>query len=673
MPQVKFSGLITAMKGKAGGSIFSQNKQGAYFRNNRWGGGRKSPRWDAAKQRLQLLSNSWRLLSDEQRQAWQDAAINFPFENKFKEPYIGSGYQVYMSLNGNLLGQNLPLLTVPGENRPFPDDVQITVATPNNPWVTGGTGATFPNLSGLSLEACDLDRECPYGFMCIDNVCTPVSTPGSPEYVAARQLAKDQYFQFADPECTSDADCVDAGLAGASADVACTDGKCVYVGDGVPVYEQTAYVLNVGDTLRNDGNWNYKNATHDSRLTGSFRFTLGTAALRQLNTTQNEIVLISNYYQDGRGTTIRIRPQDQQTTRVYITFGLETPTSVRGTSTYVWYADFNTTELQTNSVLQFTIHPGDTVNSFICLNGSGFVYGQFVYYEGLPSGPISGWGEPSGDLHNPYAEWLTIHHWYGIVYGGGVLQSSSDIIYSDMRFYSDRVTEFKYALSGMVEGSETIIITANGESKPKCSYKSCTLNDDFCGDNRNRCNCAAGICGPWRQISESFSNKAANGNPNIRLVAAVPVYHLMYAAAAKELAGPAPLPGGPILTFSDYWLNQMGGQFDNNGATFVPLTTASIVGTLQSGFGIIVSITRARGNGTTVRNTEFIDMAYLPADISTDWELWEFIKPAITTAPPGSIFWIAFELIDTNSGLSQRSAWRRPRFKAGAELSSSVN
>jgi hypothetical protein len=661
MPQVKFSGLITAMKGKAGGSIFSQNKQGAYFRNNRWGGGRKSPRWDAAKQRLQLLSNSWRLLSDEQRQAWQDAAINFPFENKFKEPYIGSGYQVYMSLNGNLLGQNLPLLTVPGENRPFPEDIQFNVATPDNPWVTGGTGATFPNLNGLSLNACTLDRQCPNGYECIDNVCTAVSTPGSPQYLAARQAAKDQYFQMADPECTTDADCVDAGLTGASADVACQDGKCVYVGDGLPFYEQTAYVLNISSALDDEGVWDDTTVSTYTRITGSFRFTLGPDTLRKLSTTQDEIVLVSNYYQDGRGTTIRIRPQDQQTSRMFVTFGMATSDSPQGFATYVWYADFLNTEFQTNSVFQFTINPGDTVNSFLCLNNSGFVYGQFEYYSNIYSSPMIVWKAAEGNQHDPYATWSTIEYWYGFVYGGGVQQSSNDIMYSDIRFYSQRVTEHKYALSGMVEGSETILITANGEVKPKCSYKSCTLNDDFCGDSRNKCNCAAGICGPWRQISNSFANKAAGGLTSIRLVAAVPVYSLN----ADE-------SGVYTIAFADYWLNQMGGQFENNGATFVPLTTASITGSIQSGFGILVSITRARGNGTSVRTTEFIDMAYLPADISADWELWEFIKPAITTAPPGSIFWIAFELIDTNSGLSTRSAMRRPRFKAGAALSSVV-
>lgn len=662
MPQIKFSGLVTAMKGKAGGSIFSQNKQGAYFRNNRWGGGRKSPRWNAAKNRLQLLSNSWRLISDEQRQAWQDAAINFPFENKFKESYIGSGYQVYMSMNGSLLAQRLPLLEVPGEKRAFPDDINITLRTPTNPWVTGGTGATFPNLNGLGQFECDDDDVCATGYMCIDHVCTAVSTPGSPEYVAARQLAKDQYFQMADPECTTDADCVDAGLSGASADVACTDGKCVYVGDGLQFYERTAYVLNISDALVNGGVWDANTSTEDTTIAGSFRFTLGANTLRKLNTTMDEIVLVSNYYSDGRGSTIRIRPQDKETTRVYFTFGLATGGIGVTEATYVWYNDFATSELQTNSVLQFYINPGDTVNSFLCLNGSGFVYGQFEYYEGLQTGAISTWNGPEGTTHDPYADWLVIEKWFGVVYGGGVLQASSDIVYSDLRFYQGAIQEFKYALSGMVTGDESILITASGDSRPSCSYKSCPLQTNECGDRRNKCNCAAGICGPWNSIADAFKNKAETGDPTIRLVAAIPIYNI-----------DEDTPGVYTLSFANYWQNQMGGQFENNGATFVPLTTASITGTKASGFQLIVSVTRAKGMGTTIRRTEFIDMTLLPADLTADWELWEWIKPAITTAPPGTSFWVAFNVIDTNSGLVQCRAKRTIRFKAGAELSSSVN
>lgn len=662
MPQIKFSALVTSMKGKAGGSIFSQNKQGPYFRNNRWGGGRKSARWDAAKNRLQTLSNAWRLLSAEQREAWQAAAVNYPFENKFKEEYIPSGYQLYMSLNGTLFAQNLPTLSVPGEKRPFPDDVQIAVSTPDIPWVTGGTGATFPIAGNGLIRPCSQDEDCPFGFWCQNNGCLPNYPIGSPEYLAQRKQVRDAYYMFQEPECTSDQDCVDQGLTGGSADVACQDGKCVYVGDGLVAWERTSYVLNIESALYEKGQWDNSIGAANTQINGSFRFKLGQETLKQLRTTQDEIVLVSNYYSDGRGVTIRIRPQDEQATRIYITYGMESEQTKSGYATYVWTRDFPTSEFYNNSVLQFQINPSNTVQNFICLNSSGFQYGQFSYYDGLRPGQISTWGQSEGTQHNPLSSWQALPRWFGFVYGAGVYSLPTDVIYSDIRFYPNRYDEFKYALSGMLLGTETVLITASGIVKPSCSYKSCSQTTDFCGDRRNKCNCAAGVCGPWKETYDRFANQAPGGDTDIRMTAAVPTYKIV------EVEG-----GGYQFDPNHVWLNVMGGYFGNNGATFVPLTTASIQGTSESGFQLIVSVSRAKGKGITTRKTEFIDMTLLPADISAEWELWDYIKPAITSAPPGTEFWIAFNLLDTNSGLAQCRSKKTIRFKAGADLSSSVN
>lgn len=662
MPQIKFSGLITAMKGKAGGSIFSQNKQGAYFRNNRWGGGRKSARWDAAKNKLAQLSNSWRLLTPEQREAWQAAGATYPTLNKFKEEYIPSGYQLYMSLNGNLFAQNLPLLTFPGEKRPFPDDYRIDVTTSDQPWVTGGTGATFPNLSSFNLGACNDDEECAYGYMCIDNVCTAVNVPGSPEYNKQRQDMRAQFSAFDEPECTSDADCVDAGLSGGSADVACQDGACVYVGDGLVYWESLAYVLNISDALVNSGDWNYGTSTDDTQINGSFRFALGQNTLNRLRTTQDEIVLVSNYKNDGRGMSIRIRPQDERSTRVYITFGLKTGIGSPEAAMFTWYQDFLTTEFTNSSVLQFQINPGDTVNSFICLNSSGFLYGQFEYWVGLKTGPISTWGSSEGTSHDPYSDWETIQRWQGVVYGAGLMQASTDVIYSDIRFFPSRYDAFKFPLSGMLLGTESILITANGLEKPPCRGHDCSEGIYSECAWTVHCSCYNGKCKPHRYTRDRFANQAPGGNTDIRLVAAVPVMTI-----------DNPMPNVYVYEFAGYWLNMAGGLFANNQATYVPLVTASISATKESGFYFILKVSRAKAKGMTIRSTELINMTLLPADVTADWELWEYIKPAITSAPPGTTFWIGVDIIDTNSGVAQVVAGPPRRFKAGADLSSSVS
>ena len=660
MPQIKFSGLVTAMKGKAGGSIFSQNKQGAYFRNNRWGGGRKSQRWDNAKIRLSNLSNQWRLLSAEQREAWQAAGADYPFENKFKESYIPSGYQLFMSLNGNLYAHNLPLLSVPGENRPFPDDYSISGGTPDIPWVTGGTGATFPYANGQFLTSCGETYRCPRGYTCIGGTCILLFPYGSPEYNKLREEVREAYYMFGDPECTTDQDCYDAGL-GTGTDIACTDGKCVYVGDGLMYYERTSYVLNIADILADGGQWNQEYSDTQAQVNGSFRFTLGPSTLRKLMTTQDEIVLVSSYTGDGKGSSIRIRPQDQTTTRVYITFGLNTTETDSENATFVWYQDFPTEQFKGSCVLQFQLNIADTVENYMCLNASGFNYSQFEWYDTFINSTIESQGEPSGDNHNPFANWQTTGPWMGIVYGAGTYGAPTDVIFSDIRFFPTRYTEFKYALSGMLKGDESILITASGEAKPSCSYKACDLNTDACNSGRTKCNCAAGICGPWRNIQERFVNQAPGGNTDIHLTAAVPIYDV---SINKD--------NEATFTASDNWFNLLGGAFANNGATFVPLVETTIAGTQESGYQFVLSVTRAKGNGKTVRKTEFIQMTLLPADVSATWELWEFVKAAISSAPPGSEFWIAVDMLDTDSGVTKKP-YKYIRFKAGAELSSSVN
>lgn len=661
MPQIKFSGLVTAMKGKAGGSIFSQNKQGAYFRNNRWGGGRKSQRWDAAKLKLGALSNSWRLLTSEQREAWQAAGADYPMQNKFKDEYIPSGYQLYMSLNGNLYAQNQPLLEVPGPNTPFPETEDIVVRTSGNPWVTGGTGATFPNISAFNLGACNDDEECAYGYMCIDNVCTAVSVPGSPEYNKQRQDMREQFSAFDEPECTSDADCVDAGLSGGSADVACQDGVCVYVGDGLVYWESLAYVLNIADALADSGDWTHSTSSDFTQINGSFRFALGQTTLNRLRTTQDEIVLVSNYKNDGRGMTIRLRPQDERSTRVYITYGLNTGLTPPSSATYTWYQDFLTTEFTNSSVLQFQINPGDTVNSFICLNSSGFLYGQFEYWEGLKTGPISTWGSSEGSGHDPYADWETIARWQGVVYGAGLMQASTDVIYSDIRFFPSRYTELKYPLSGMLLGTESIVITASGVEKPRCSGNDCSEGVMSDCEWISYCSCYNGKCKPHKNTRDRFANQAPGGPTDIRLVAAVPVMTI-----------DEPMTNVYTYEFSGYWLNMAGGLFANNQATYVPLVSASIIAIEESGYYWIAKVTRAKGAGKSNRSTEYINMALFPADMTLEWELWDYIKPAITSAPPGTEFYITFELLNTNNGHKKGQGPPPPRFKAGADLSSTV-
>jgi len=152
MPQIKFSSLVTDMKGKANGSVFSSNRQGAYMRTNKSGGGKKSLSWENSKSRLAFLSTQWKALTLEQREQWNTIAPSYPALNKFNEPYNPSGYQVFMRLNGTLFAQGLPLLSVPNPPRSTPEINEISVYCPENFCYTPSRVAYVGKLPSFAIE-----------------------------------------------------------------------------------------------------------------------------------------------------------------------------------------------------------------------------------------------------------------------------------------------------------------------------------------------------------------------------------------------------------------------------------------------------------------------------------------------------------------------------------------
>lgn len=130
MPKIKLSALVSDIKGKSNGSVFSKNSGGTYFRNNPRSGGTKSARWDKQKNNLSALASQWRSLDLVTQEAWQDATPNYPTLNAFGDPRIPSGYELFMRLNGHLLASNLPLLEIPASPRSTPDPGEMNFEYP---------------------------------------------------------------------------------------------------------------------------------------------------------------------------------------------------------------------------------------------------------------------------------------------------------------------------------------------------------------------------------------------------------------------------------------------------------------------------------------------------------------------------------------------------------------
>lgn len=130
MASGKYGAIITDMKGKIGGTIFKGTKSGPAIQNKQTStaGARSSGKLSKAdagrvitpQKNMSLLSSAWRSLSDMQRAAWITAAPSFPFINKFGESYTGSGFQLYMQCNCNLLAIGEPSISAP----PTPEELE---------------------------------------------------------------------------------------------------------------------------------------------------------------------------------------------------------------------------------------------------------------------------------------------------------------------------------------------------------------------------------------------------------------------------------------------------------------------------------------------------------------------------------------------------------------------
>jgi len=169
MPKIRLSALATDMKGKAGGSVFSTNSGGTYFRNNPSGGGRKSAAWDKSKSSFASLASQWRALTTEQQDAWAEMSQNYPTTNAFGEPRFPSGYELFMRLNGTLINLNLPQLTTPIMPRELPNYGSIRFFTPDQ--FLFQPQFAFKTLVSNPGDECEDDENCPPEQTCFQGYC----------------------------------------------------------------------------------------------------------------------------------------------------------------------------------------------------------------------------------------------------------------------------------------------------------------------------------------------------------------------------------------------------------------------------------------------------------------------------------------------------------------------
>jgi len=124
MASIKYSALISEMRGKLNGTVFSRNHYAAYARNKVTPYNPRTDRQQKIRAVFAELSKTWRLLHQEQRDAWNQAVYNFLRTNIFGDTYKPSGINLFIRINMNLHNVRRDRLLLPPKPAPV-DSIKI--------------------------------------------------------------------------------------------------------------------------------------------------------------------------------------------------------------------------------------------------------------------------------------------------------------------------------------------------------------------------------------------------------------------------------------------------------------------------------------------------------------------------------------------------------------------
>jgi hypothetical protein len=162
MAKVLFSALITDMRNKLNGSVFSRNRGGAFLRTKITPTNPKSAAQVAQRSKLASFSQSWRALTEAQRSAWLGAVSSWAKTDIFGATVNPSGSTLYIRLNINVALAGGTQLVLP------PSQVGATAITEIS---------VVADVSDANVEVAYLPNAVPAGHAMVIEA-TPQLSPG---------------------------------------------------------------------------------------------------------------------------------------------------------------------------------------------------------------------------------------------------------------------------------------------------------------------------------------------------------------------------------------------------------------------------------------------------------------------------------------------------------------
>jgi len=123
MARIKYSALVSDVRGIVGGNVFSRNKGGGYVRTFVKPNNPQTERQQIQRLILGAVAGLWRTLTEEQRITWGAAASDFPYKDKLGEDKTYSGQQLFMKFNSFLKAIGIAAKT----NAPAPVEMPTAV------------------------------------------------------------------------------------------------------------------------------------------------------------------------------------------------------------------------------------------------------------------------------------------------------------------------------------------------------------------------------------------------------------------------------------------------------------------------------------------------------------------------------------------------------------------
>lgn len=144
MALIKLGSLVTRISGKIGGQTLGTSASGSYIKNS--GTPRKAItlRQQTAMQRMATTAQSWKNLSESQRQLFRSASSQYPYLNRVGETKYYSGYAIYTMLRNNLLQ-----IGVFSQPIPLPKDTFAPIPAFLLEW---GRGELTTNVTAAELD-----------------------------------------------------------------------------------------------------------------------------------------------------------------------------------------------------------------------------------------------------------------------------------------------------------------------------------------------------------------------------------------------------------------------------------------------------------------------------------------------------------------------------------------